>query len=217
MTNGRRGFASPRSAGDRDLCEQKRELRRAAKARRAAAHARSGAAAGAPVRDRFAAAIRLAPGAAVAGYTPIGDEFDVLPLLCHLHHAGHPCALPVVIGRDAPLGFRAGTPDTALQPGPVGVGPPGAAAPAVRPAVVLVPMLAFDRAGHRIGYGAGYYDRTLAGLRGDGAVVAVGVAFADQEVTDLPAGPRDQALDWIVTERAAFRPQGPHGPGLRLG
>ncbi|MGQ9371495.1 5-formyltetrahydrofolate cyclo-ligase [Azospirillum sp. A39] len=157
------------------------------------------------VRDRVAAAVPLPPGP-VAGYWPLGSELDVRPLLLHLMEAGHAAALPVSGPRGTPLAFRAWTLDTAMRDGRYGIREPADGAPEVVPATVLVPFLAFDRGGHRLGYGAGYYDRTLAALKAAGRrVLAVGVGFAAQEVERVPHGPHDEPLDWIVTERAALR------------
>jgi 5-formyltetrahydrofolate cyclo-ligase len=137
----------------------------------------------------------------VAGFAPIGDEIDVLPLLSTLSADGHPCALPVVVGRGAPLAFRAWTPGMALIEAQFGVGVPPASSPEVRPSVVLVPLLAFDGAGQRIGYGAGFYDRTLQALRRDGEVLAIGIAYADQQIESVPVDGNDARLDLVVTER----------------
>ena len=190
----------------------KRALRAEAGARRRdAAPGLLAAGAAAAVRDRFLAAVPLAEGAAVSGYWPLADEFDPRPLLDRLHRAGHPIGLPVVVGRGLPLLFRRWHPGMGLIAGGFGVQVPPPEAPEVVPAVVLAPLLAFDRLGYRLGYGGGYYDRTLAILGFNprmgaaGAVLAVGVCFACQEVAAVPRGPTDRRLDWIVTERAALR------------
>lgn len=160
--------------------------------------------ASAAVRDRLLAEVPL-PDGPVAGYWPLGSELDVRPLLLHFMALGHGAALPVSGPRGEPLTFRAWAPDAPVRPGRYGIVEPAESQPAVVPALLLVPLLAFDRAGHRLGYGAGYYDRTLEGLRAAGPVLAVGVGFAAQEVDAVPHGPYDRRLDWIVTEREAFR------------
>jgi len=91
-----------------------------------------------------------------------------------------------------------------METGPFGIQEPTAAAPVLRPDLLLVPLLAFDRSGHRLGYGGGFYDRTLRALRADGAVLAVGIAYAGQEVDAVPVAEYDQPLNWIVTEREAI-------------
>ena len=156
------------------------------------------------VRGRVLADLPL-PDGPLAGYWPLGSELDVLPLLAHIHEAGRTAALPVSGPRGTPLTFRAWTPGTPLREGRFGIREPADGAPPAVPAIVLVPLLAFDRRGHRLGYGAGYYDRTLAGLRAGGTVLAVGVGFAAQEVECVPHGPHDQPLDWIVTERFSMK------------
>lgn len=174
-----------------------------------AARSRARAAAGPDAGERIAAAflesVPVPPDAVVAGYWARGDEADLMPLLSILAARGVACALPVVVGRDRPLAFRAWEPELALVAGRFGIPEPPAAAPEVRPDIVLVPLLAFDRAGHRLGSGGGYYDRTLAALREAGGVVAVGVGFAAQEVACLPAELHDQRLDWLVTENGVIR------------
>ncbi len=145
------------------------------------------------------------PGnAVVAGYIPVREEFDVLPAMDALLARGCSGAMPVVAGPAQPLVFRRWDRATAMAVGAYGIAAPTEASPACTPDVVLVPLLAFDRAGRRIGSGAGYYDRTLAALRAEGPVLAVGVAFAAQEADTLPAGRHDERLDWVVTEAEAI-------------
>ena len=141
----------------------------------------------------------------VGGYWPVGDEMDPRPLLNALDEAGWQCALPVVEKAGAPLCFRAWRPGDALEPGAHAIPAPLATAAAVMPALLLVPLLAFDRSGHRVGYGGGYYDRSIAALRGAGALLAVGLAYAGQELAAVPIAADDAALDWVVTEREAIR------------
>jgi len=143
----------------------------------------------------------LAPGSVVAAYWPKGDELDVRPLLRHFDLVGVPTALPVMAGRGWPLLFRLWRPGHPLVPGAFGVMEPMAEAPLVQPTLVLVPLLAFDRSGHRLGYGAGFYDRTLAALRDTGRVTAIGVAHAEQQVDAVPHDPYDQRLDGVLTDQ----------------
>ena len=210
MTNGRRGFAtSTAKARPIDpLAQRKREQRQQAQRKRQRAHDRLGGSAGAQLQDSFFAHVTMSPGAIVAGYAPIRDEIDVMPLLSALADQGHGCALPVVTGRENPLVFRAWAPGTALTEAAFGVGVPPPSSPEVTPDVVLVPMLAFDAACRRIGYGAGFYDRTLAGLRAGGTVLAIGIAYADQQVDEVPADAHDQLLDMIITEQSVIRARG---------
>ena len=117
-----------------------------------------------------------------------------------LEGRGARLALPVIGARDRPLKFRAWTNDGVLQPGPLGILQPPDGAEQLAPDIVLVPLAAFDRAGHRIGYGAGLYDRTLTELRAQKPVVAIGVAFAVQEIEHVPATDHDAPLDFMLTE-----------------
>lgn len=156
------------------------------------------------VRDRVVESVDL-PAGVVAGYWPLGSELDVRPLLIHLRSLGRTVALPLSGPRGQALTFRDWDPALPLAAGRYGIAEPGADRPEVAPTVLLVPMLAFDRTGHRLGYGAGYYDRTLDALRRNGPVLAVGVAFAAQEVEAVPCADHDERLDWIVTERDALR------------
>jgi len=178
----------------------KSELRAAALSRRDAltptareAAARAVAARGIPVH--------IDAGMVVAGYAPIRSEFDPFPLLRALAQRGARLALPAVVARDRPLAFRAWSFGEALHPGKFAILEPALDAPPVEPDLVLVPLAAFDRAGHRIGYGAGFYDRTLTQPIATRRAITLGLAFATQEVARVPALPHDVRLDYIVTER----------------
>ncbi len=186
------------------LDDEKRRLRAVAKARRAAA-AETGALAAEAVCGNLMAAVPLPAGAVVSAYWPMGNELDPRPLMLELHGAGHGIALPVVIEAGQPLVFRAWSPGDSLEPAAFGTRIPGPDKPALTPAVVLAPLLAFDRQGYRLGYGGGFYDRTLEILRRRGAALAIGLAFAAQEVPAVPRDPNDKRLDWIVTEAEAIR------------
>ncbi|MCK8785408.1 5-formyltetrahydrofolate cyclo-ligase [Roseomonas sp. NAR14] len=169
-------------------------------ARRAALAARAAAADPAHGARLAAHVLREAPppaGAVIGGFWPMGDEIDPRPLLEVLAARGYAIALPVTPPRGQPLGFRRWRPGEALARGPLGTRQP-AAGEAMRPDWLLVPLLAFDRAGRRLGYGGGYYDRTLPLLPG---AVPLGVAHAGQEMAEVPAGPEDFRLPRIATER----------------
>jgi 5-formyltetrahydrofolate cyclo-ligase len=144
-------------------------------------------------------------GALVAGFWPMGDEIDIRPLMRRLEAAGHTLALPVTPPRGQPLLFRRWRCGGPLVPGRFGTSVPPEDAEAVIPAALLVPLLAFDATGLRLGYGGGYYDRTLAALPG---AWALGVAFAGQQVAKVPAGPHDVPLHGIATEAGFFRTEG---------
>jgi 5-formyltetrahydrofolate cyclo-ligase len=180
--------------------ESKSALRREATARRDALPADVRQAA---VETMAARKFPLAtpPGTTVSGFMPMKTEINPLPLLRKLAEAGVGLALPVVAGRGKPLVMRAWRWGEELGSGVWGIREPKPDAPELDPDILLVPLLAFDRAGYRLGYGGGYYDLTIAGLRARKAVTAVGIAFAAQEVAVVPTTPRDARLDLVLTER----------------
>jgi len=144
----------------------------------------------------------IAPGVVVAGFWPMGDEIDIRPLLIALHERNHAIALPVTPKRGLPLSFRRWRPGDALLPGPMGTAHPAPDREPLIPDLLLVPLLAFDRAGHRLGYGGGYYDRTLASLPN---ATALGCAYAAQQLDEVPAGEDDAPLHAIATEGGIIR------------
>ena len=146
----------------------------------------------------------IAAGSIVSGYSPIRSEIDPVPLMRALAGQGARLALPAVMARGRALAFRAFSPGDRLMLGPLGILEPSPAATELIPDVMLVPLAAFDRAGHRIGYGAGHYDYTLAHLRKMKPITAIGVAFAVQEIETVPAMPHDVALNYVLTETQAF-------------
>ena len=143
----------------------------------------------------------VGPGTIVSGFSPLGSEINPIPLMRTFADAGASLALPVVAGRGQPLIMRAWAFGEPLVAGVWGIKVPKDDAPAVDPDVLIVPLLAFDRRGHRIGYGAGYYDMTIAALRAKQPIVAIGIAYAAQEVDAVPITPRDARLDLVLTER----------------
>ena len=147
----------------------------------------------------YGALMERTPGI-VTGFLPIADEIDPRPAMTVLADVGWRRALPVVVAKGEPLEFRAWQPGDALEDGPLRTRHPAAGA-AVTPDVLLVPMLAFDGAGMRMGWGGGFYDRTIEGLRAaNPAVLAIGVAYSGQGVDKVPAGPQDARLDAVATE-----------------
>ena len=182
------------------IASAKSDLRKVALARRDAL----------PAAERMAAAeaiaartfpVALTSGTIVSGFMPLNSEISPLPLMRKLAEAGAGLALPVVVERGVPLSMRAYAFGDALVKGVWGIRVPPPEAPEVAPDVLLVPLLAFDRNGNRLGYGAGYYDMTIAALRAKKRAVAIGVAFAAQEVDEVPTTPRDVRLDLVLTER----------------
>lgn len=151
----------------------------------------------------FFEAIAPAPGQIVAAYWPHATEFSPLEILDELLRRGQPCALPAIReDGDRVLDFLAWDESLVLQKGPLGIMQPPRDDKArfLEPDIVIVPLLAFDRKGYRLGYGKGYYDATLSALRRKKPVLAVGLAFAQQAVLfNLPREDHDVPLDWIVT------------------
>lgn len=143
---------------------------------------------------------RLPAFAVIGGHHPLGGELDPGPLIRRLMRTGAMLALPVVVQRDAPLAFRAWSPDDHLAPDAIGVPSPSPSAPELEPDLIIAPLLAFDRKGGRLGQGGGFYDRTIAALRAKRPVFVLGLAFAGQEVEAIPMEPNDQRLDAILTE-----------------
>ncbi len=187
------------------IARAKRALRAECEARRRQASDAAGPKAGEAAAGHFLAAIEPPTGCVVSGYWPMRDEFDVVPLLEALHARGHRCALPVVAGKGRPLEFRAWSPGAALVEAAFGTRVPPEDAAQATPDVLLVPMLAFDDAGYRLGYGGGFYDMTLAALKAAGGnPLAVGCAFAAQRLDAIPHNGTDQRLDWVVTEQHAM-------------
>jgi 5-formyltetrahydrofolate cyclo-ligase len=145
--------------------------------------------------------LAIGPGVIVSGFSPIKSEIDPIPLMRRLADMGAGLALPVVVAKGQPLVMRSWVAGEPLRVGTWGIREPAPAAAAVEPDVLLVPLLAFDCRGHRIGYGAGYYDLTLAALRERKPVVAIGIAFAIQEIDAVPDEPGDARLDFVMTEK----------------
>jgi 5-formyltetrahydrofolate cyclo-ligase len=186
-----------------DAAPSKAELRAAALAARDALGDKKREAAAKALAKR-GLPIALPAGAVVSGYSPIRNEIDPAPLMQKLASLGARLALPVVNARGKSLTFRAWSPSDRLVLGSLGIPEPSPAAAELIPDVMLVPLAAFDRSGHRIGYGAGYYDYTFVHLRKLHAVVGVGLAFAAQEIKSVPALAHDVALDFVLTEKDVF-------------
>jgi 5-formyltetrahydrofolate cyclo-ligase len=191
-------------ASSEDPRAHKGDLRLAAMARRDAIAAAERLAAAQGIAERGLPQdirARLGPVITVSGYSPLKSEISPLPLMRRCADAGAALALPVVVGRGKPLIMRAWSFGAPLASGVWGIREPTTEAPEVFPDILIVPLLAFDRTGHRIGYGAGYYDMTIAALRTRKPVVAIGIAFAAQEIDAVPATPSDARLDLVLTER----------------
>jgi 5-formyltetrahydrofolate cyclo-ligase len=163
-----------------------------------------------PAAERQAAAetigarglpIKVTPAAIISGFMPMKTEINPLSLMRKLAGEGARLALPCIAGRGKPLIMRAWKFGDAFRAGQWGIREPVPEAPQVAPDILIVPLACFDRAGHRIGYGAGYYDMTIHALRAQKQIIAIGVAFAAQEIPAVPATERDERLDFVLTEK----------------
>jgi 5-formyltetrahydrofolate cyclo-ligase len=182
------------------IADAKAELRRQARARRDALPASVRSAAAHAIAER-PFPITVGPQAIVSGFMPLGSEINPIPLMRELASRGVQLALPAVAGRGKPLAMRAFAFGQTLVAGVWGIREPAPDAPEVLPDILIVPLLAFDRSGQRIGYGAGYYDLTIAALRARKTITACGLAFATQEIPSVPTTQRDARLDLVLTER----------------
>ncbi len=144
------------------------------------------------------------PASTVSGYLPLGDEIDPVPALIRLEHVGWQLALPVVIAKAEPLLFRQWRQGDALETGPLNTRHPLPRAAELSPDILLVPLLAFDKKGQRIGWGGGFYDRTIAALRTERSILVFGVAFSRQQVDKVPCDNHDEPLNGVITEVGAY-------------
>ncbi|MBK0398014.1 5-formyltetrahydrofolate cyclo-ligase [Limibaculum sp. M0105] len=189
-----------------DPVDAKARLRREAFAARKVAHAASAADAAAAAAARFQRDGLAAGHHIISGYRPIRTEIDPTPLMEALVARGHRLCVPVIEGAGLPLSFREWTPGCEMVEGAFGAEVPAQGEWLV-PSLLIAPLVAFDRACRRLGYGGGFYDRTLAKLRPSGPTMAVGLAYSAQEMAQIPDEPTDQRLDAIVTEASVIRPE----------
>jgi 5-formyltetrahydrofolate cyclo-ligase len=185
---------------DTTVADKKARLRQEALALRDALPATLRAAAAASIAAR-PFPLKIERGKVVSGFSPMKSEINPVPLMRKLADAGAQLALPAIAGRGKPLIMRAWNFGEALAAGQWGIREPMPEAPEVAPDILIVPLAAFDRAGHRIGYGAGYFDMTINALRAKKSITAIGMAFAIQEIPSVPATERDARLDLVLTER----------------
>ncbi len=184
---------------------EKKELRATMKRVRASAVARHGTAAATRIAAEGIGFAGIIAPAWVSGFLPIGEELDPAPLLHRLVGEGYGLCLPVMEAKGAPLIFRAWQPGDPLEEVMWGIREPLPSAVIVEPDVLLSPLLAFDRNGYRLGYGGGFYDRTLAKLRSLKPVVAIGLAFDEQMVDAVPHADYDERVDWVLTPSGPLR------------
>ncbi|MCP5081571.1 MAG: 5-formyltetrahydrofolate cyclo-ligase [Alphaproteobacteria bacterium] len=182
------------------LAAAKAEARKSAAKVRAAAHKDLGGQAGEALARTGLAFLGDVGPAVVSGFYPYMSEIDLLGLMSRLDGEGRKTCLPIVLKAGQPLLFKAWAPGEATEPGAWDIPIPVGSAQTVEPDIMLVPLLSFDRAGYRLGYGGGFYDRTIEMFREKKQITAVGVAFAAQEVGEVVRGMHDQPLDWVLTE-----------------
>jgi 5-formyltetrahydrofolate cyclo-ligase len=182
------------------IFQRKAELRKEGRARREALPVDQQSAAAQAIAER-GLPVPVRPGITVSGYSPLKFEISPLPLMRRCFLEGAKLALPVIQGRGSPLIMRAWAFGETLGSGVWGIREPKPEAPEAFPDVLIVPLLLFDRTGYRLGYGGGYYDMTIARLRAMKPVTAIGIAFAAQEIAEVPKTSRDARLDLVLTER----------------
>lgn len=187
-----------------DIAAVKRRARGEASRQRAAAHELLHHTAKHALAQRGLPFASAPPKSVISGFFPYKSEISTLPLLTRLHGDGWTLAMPVVMGEGLPLTFRVWKPGELTVAGIWNIPVPAETSPEVLPDVLLVPMLAFDAKGYRLGYGGGFYDRTLVKLRALKPIIAIGVAYSDQEVPEVPRADYDQPLDYIMTEKDSF-------------
>jgi 5-formyltetrahydrofolate cyclo-ligase len=187
------------------LADIKRQARSRATLTRNDVHEAARLGAGVALATRGLPVARNAQNGVISAFHSFGTEISTFELFDKLVAEGWTTALPVVVAKNTPLLFRQWAPGDALVLGRWDIQIPPETAPEVQPDILLVPMLAFDRRGYRMGYGGGFYDRTLAKLRALKNVTAIGVAYAGQEVDMVPHDAHDQPLDWIMTEQETFK------------
>jgi 5-formyltetrahydrofolate cyclo-ligase len=186
------------------LKRNKSELRKRALKARAMAHNQP-LDCGHALITHFPDSLWPAINSVVAGYSPIGSEIDPRPLMETFYCEQVRLALPVMRGDQEPLEFRQWRPGDDLVAGSFKVTEPADTSPVLQPNLVLTPLVAADRRGGRLGYGKGYYDRTICKLRATGPVIVIGLAYADQVFDRVPTGRHDQRMDWLITERGAYK------------
>jgi 5-formyltetrahydrofolate cyclo-ligase len=203
----RRLTETPIAGAADTLASRKATLRRTALARRDGLSAEARARAGERIAD-LVAALDFDADAVVAGFWQIRSEIDPRPAMARLAATGRVVALPALTGDGETMVFRLWVPGEALVPATFGLSEPPASARQVEPAVLLIPLAAFDRRGGRIGYGGGYYDRALERLERVRPVLKIGVGYAVQEIDRVPEEAHDRRLDLILTEAGPIVPGG---------
>ncbi len=182
-----------------DIASAKKALRAAARTIRAEAFGKHGAQAAHAIAAHGLGFLALPPRTMVSGFSAIGEEIDPAPLLTQVIADGGAACLPVMQGKGLPLLFRRWRPGDEMAEKTWGIREPLPSAPEAHPDVILTALLAFDARGYRLGYGGGFYDRTLRAARRERPVIALGLAYDEQEVDAVPHLDYDEPLDWVLT------------------
>ena len=188
-----------------NLFDQKKAARSEAGVIRKVAHEALSAKAGLALAAYEFPVKPIAGASTVSAFYPFRSEIDTRPLLGKLAADGWTTSLPIIIGPGLPLVFRRWFPGEPTIPGDMNIPRPPDSAPEVWPDVLIVPLLSFDTKGYRLGYGGGFYDRTIALLRSKKKIVAIGAAYSAQQVDEVPHGEHDQPLDYVMTELGVLR------------
>lgn len=191
-----------------DPVEAKKQLRRAGKKIRSRIVKTSGAEVAQSLARHGLDFCKPFPGSVISGFAPFGEELDTVPLMTRLIEEGATMSLPVMVAKAQPLIFREWKPGDEMKEAMWGIMEPRDEAPEAIPDVLLVPLLAFDARGYRIGYGGGFYDRTIAGLRAKKTIITVGIAVDEMRVEAVPHDGYDEKVDWVLTQSGPIRCNG---------
>lgn len=187
------------SSSSSPASQAKQRLRRIALSRRAVIHGKLGGEAAEIIEKLGQGFFAGSPPGVVGGYWPMRDEINCSPLLRQLNILGWKIGLPCIVRGDRPLLFKHWEPGHKLEQGAFKTLEPSSRRPALEPTVLLIPLVAFDAEGYRLGYGGGFYDRSIAALRAHSAITTIGLAYDEQEVVKVPNERHDERLNWILT------------------
>jgi 5-formyltetrahydrofolate cyclo-ligase len=184
-----------------NLAEEKQALRKEMRAIRRDFHKASGERASFDLMELVSSSAALKNAEIISCFWPIQTEVNTVPLIHKLYKAGHQICLPIVVGNAQPLIFRQWTPETEMLEGAYKAMTPVESSPQLVPDLILSPLLAFDRNGYRLGYGGGFYDRSIEEIKTTKPLVTAGLAYSVQEVDNVPTEKTDQKLDFLITEK----------------
>lgn len=189
----------------RELRERKKHLRVSTRAVRREIHTRHGREFAEEIRTNFIQALNIMPQTTFGAYYPIGAEVNCRPLMDTLHAMGHTISLPVITGATDPLIYRMYKSGDQLEKGGFGTPQPCDYMPVVVPDILIIPMMGYSDKGYRLGYGSGFFDRTIELIRKQKPMKAIGLAYSGQRIDDMPVEAHDQKLDLIITEKGTVK------------